>query len=146
MKETLDTRAYVSILKGLAEDGHEVSMTIVGSSMSPFMIQGRDKIFFSKPDGALKRGDMVFYQRANGQFVMHRIIRVKDGGFYMVGDAQTEIEGPILREQIFAKITTVERKGKTLTEKDFWWRFFEGPWLCLLPLRNVISRLYGQIK
>ena len=121
-------------------------MTIVGSSMSPFLIHGRDKIFFSKPDGVLKRGDMVFYQRANGQFVMHRIIQVKDSGFYMVGDAQTEIEGPILREQIFAKITRVERKGKTLTEKDFCWRFFEGPWLVLLPLRNVISRLYVQIK
>ena len=146
MMETLDTRKYVSILKSIVEDGHEASMTIVGSSMAPFLIHNRDKIYFSKPDRPLKRGDMVFYQRTNGQFVMHRIINVKDDGFYMIGDAQTEIEGPIKREQIFARITRVERKGKTLTDKDFWWKFFEGAWLSLYTLRPIVIKLYGYKK
>lgn len=145
MDGPLDTRKYVSILKDLVEEGHEVSMTIVGSSMAPFLIHGRDKIFFSKPEETLKRGDMVFYQRDNDQFVMHRIIRVKDDGYYMVGDAQTEIEGPIKQVQIFAKITRVERNGKTLTDKDFWWRFFAGPWLSLMPLRPIISKISSRI-
>lgn len=120
MMETLDTRKHVSILKSIVEDGHEASMTIVGSRMAPFLIHNRDKIYFSKPYKPLKRGDMVFYQRTNGQYVMHRIINVKDDEFYMIGDVQTEVEGPIKREQIFAKITRVERKGKTFTNKDFW--------------------------
>lgn len=146
MAGPLDTRKYVSILKDLVEEGHEVSMTIVGSSMAPFLIHGRDKIFFSKPEDTLKRGDMVFYQRDNDQFVMHRIIRVKDDGYYMVGDAQTAIEGPLNREQIFAKITKVERKGKLLTESSFWWRFFQGPWLWARPMRPLILKIYGWIR
>ena len=143
MNTTLDTRKFVSILKGIVEDGHEVSMTIVGSSMSPFLIHNRDKIYFTKPDSPLKRGDMVFYQRSNGQYVMHRIINAKKDGYYMVGDAQIKIEGPIDENQIFAIVTKVVRKGKTILPGNFWWKFFSGPWLTLLPLRPMITKLYG---
>lgn len=146
MDGPLDTRKYVSILKDLVEEGHEVSMTIVGSSMAPFLRHESDKIFFAAPDGPLKKGDMVFYQRANGRFVMHRIAKVQADSYYMVGDAQTEIEGPLNREQIFAKITKVERKGKMLTEGDFSWSFFQGPWLWVRPLRPLILKVYGWIR
>ena len=35
---TVDTREYVSILRELVQEGKEVSMTIAGSSMSPFSV------------------------------------------------------------------------------------------------------------
>ena len=142
----VDTREYVSALRELTEEGHQVSMIVSGVSMNPFLGHLRDKIYFSKPDRPLRRGDMVFYQRINGQFVMHRIWKVKPDGYYIVGDAQTQIEGPIRPEQIFARITKVERKGKILTDGDFWWDFFAGTWLTLRPFRGVILRLYGLLK
>ena len=64
----------------------------------------------------------------------------------MVGDAQTEIEGPVSREQIFALISKVERRGKMITEGNFWWEFYKGPWLRLRPLRPSILKIYGWIK
>ena len=42
---------------------------------------------------------------------MHRIYNVKNEEYYLIGDAQTVIEGPIQREQIFAIIIKVKRKG-----------------------------------
>ncbi|MBR5475043.1 MAG: S24/S26 family peptidase [Lachnospiraceae bacterium] len=137
----IDTRTYVSMLRELVEEGREVSMVITGSSMSPFLIHERDTIFFQKPDRKLKRGDMVFYQRVNGQFVMHRIYRVRPDGYDIVGDAQQEIERGILREQIFALVTKVERKGKMLKPGDFLWEFFAGIWLFVLPIRHVLMRI-----
>ena len=89
---------------------------------------------------------MVFYQRDNGQFVMHRIWKKKSDGYYMIGDAQTEIEGPLREDQIFALITKVQRKGKWIGPGDFWWKFFEHIWLCIIPLRRVLMFLYGKIK
>lgn len=142
-RRLVDTREYVDVLRGLTEEGKEVSMLVAGSSMNPFLIHYRDTIFFKKPDRALRRGDMVFYQRETGQYVMHRILRVKPEGLYIVGDAQTEIEGPVKPEQVFAVITRVKRKGKMIGPDDFWWKFFEGPWLCIVPLRRVIMRLYA---
>lgn len=51
----VDTREYVSVLKGLVEEGHEVSLLIAGSSMSPFLIHQRDYIYFKQPDRMLKK-------------------------------------------------------------------------------------------
>lgn len=139
----VDTREYVSVLKELVEEGKEVRMLISGSSMSPFLIHARDSIFFSAPDGPLKTGDMVFYRRTSGQYVMHRICRVRPEGYYLVGDAQTAVEGPIKREQIFARINKVERKGKLLAPGCFWWEFFEHVWIRMIPVRPLFVRVYA---
>ena len=143
---TVDTREYVSMLRELTEEGREVSMLIAGSSMNPFLIHQRDSICFRKPDRELKKGDMVFFQRPDGAFVMHRIWKVKPEGYYIVGDAQTEIEGPVRREQIFAIVTKVCRKGKWLGPGDFWWEFFEHVWIRLVPWRRKLMRGYAVFR
>jgi len=142
-RRRVDTKEYVDVLRGLTEEGKEVSMLVAGSSMNPFLIHYRDTIFFKKPDRPLRRGDMVFYQRESGQYVMHRILHVKPEGLYIVGDAQTEIEGPVHPDQVFAVITRVKRKGKMIGPGDFWWKFFEGPWLNIVAFRHIIMRLYA---
>lgn len=146
LMKTIDTRAYVSALKSLTEEGKEVSMVIAGSSMSPFLIHERDSICFKKPDRRLKKGDMVFYQRANGQYVMHRICKVKKDGYYIVGDAQQEIEGPVSECQIFARITKVNRNGKWAQPGDFWWEFFEHIWIHMIPFRRKIIKTYAAVN
>ena len=104
----LDTDAYVSALRDLVNEGKECRLLISGSSMAPFLVHERDSIIFSKPQRELQRGDMVFYQRETGQFVMHRILHVKPEGLYIVGDAQTEIEGPVNPSQVFAVVTKAQ--------------------------------------
>lgn len=142
----LDTAAYVGTLKALVEEGHEVSLLISGSSMAPFLIHHRDTIYFKAPDRELKPGDMVFYQRSSGQYVMHRIRFVKADGYYLIGDGQQITEGPIAREQIFALVTAVKRKGKVIRPGDFWWEFFARVWLRIVPLRGIVSRLYARLS
>lgn len=143
--KVVDTREYVSVLRELTEEGKEVSLIISGSSMSPFLIHQRDYIYFKKPDRELKKGDMVFYQRDSGQFVMHRIWKVRPDGYYIIGDAQTVIEGPVRRDQIFALITKVQRKGKWLEPGDFWWEFFEHIWIHMIPIRRKIMKIYAKV-
>jgi hypothetical protein len=141
----LDTQEYVSMLKELVEEGHQVSLLISGSSMLPFLIHHRDTIYFQKPDRELQVGDMVFYRRSNGKYVMHRICRIRPEGFYMIGDGQKEIEGPLNREQIFGLVTAVKRKGKLIQPGNFWWEFFARVWPRIIPLRGIISRIYSKL-
>jgi hypothetical protein len=138
----LDTDAYVSALRDLVNEGKECRLLISGSSMAPFLVHERVSIIFSKPQRELQRGDMVFYQRETGQFVMHRILHVKPEGLYIVGDAQTEIEGPVNPSQVFAVVTKAQRKGKWIGPGDFWWWFFRTVWLRLVPVRKIILKLY----
>jgi signal peptidase len=143
--KVIDTREYVSVLKQLTDDGREVSMRIAGNSMAPFLSHERDTIFFRKPEAKLKKGDMVFFKRRNGQYIMHRIHHVKPDGYYIVGDAQCMIEGPVAGEQIFAVVTKVIRKGKTIQPGDFWWEFFRHVWLHMIPLRRPVMALYTKL-
>ena len=138
----VDTQEYVSMLKDLVEEGHQVSLLIAGSSMAPFLIHHRDTVYFKKPDRELKVGDIVFYRRANGRYVMHRIRWIRQDGYYMIGDGQTQTEGPLKREQIFGLITAVKRKDKLIRPGDFWWEFFARVWLRIIPLRGAVRRLY----
>lgn len=142
----LDTSEYVSMLRELAESGHEVSVPIRGGSMSPFLEDGRDTAYFSAPQRELRVGDIVFFQRENGAYILHRICRIADGGYYIVGDAQLNPEGPVPRESIFGLVTQVRRKGKTLSQGDFVWDFFAGFWLRKLPKRERLLKLYGYLR
>lgn len=144
-KRVIDTREYVSALQELTEEGREVSMVIAGGSMVPFLVHERDIISFKKPDRELKVGDMVFFQRSNGDYIMHRIWKVKTDGYYIVGDAQEDIEGPVKREQIFAIVTKVRRKGKWIEAGNFWWEFFEHIWIKMVPLRRVVLKIYNLV-
>lgn len=144
--KVVDTREYMSVFRELTEKGKEVSVVISGNSMSPFLVHGRDSIYFKKPDRNLRKGDMVFYQRNNGQFVMHRICKVEKDEYYLVGDAQQEIEGPLKRKQIFAIVTRVCRKGKWIRPGDFWWEFFARIWIRVIPFRHGLLRIYRVLR
>ena len=143
----VDINEYLPVLQELTEQGKEVSLLITGNSMVPFLVHQRDHIFFKKPDRPLKKGDMVFYRRANGQYVMHRICRIcPDGSLDLVGDAQTVIEHGVQPQQVFGLITRVRRKGKLLGPGDFWWEFFRRVWLRAIPLRGILLRAYTALK
>ena len=138
----MDIDAYMPVLQELRAQGQSVSLTVTGESMSPFLRHGRDQIRLAAVTVPPKRGDMVFFRRRNGQYIMHRVLRrMPDGNYAIIGDGQQQVEAPIAPEQIFAVVTQVCRKGTWIGPKAFWWRFFAGPWLTLLPLRPLLRRM-----
>lgn len=128
--------------EALLREGAELPLVISGGSMLPFLAPGRDSVLLKSPDRPLRRGDIVFYRRRNGMYVLHRLIRIRNGQCWMVGDAQTLIEGPLSEDCIFAYVTCVQRKGKTERPGTFWWEFFCTVWLWVTPLRRYILAVY----
>ena len=141
---TVNIYEYMPVLIDIINQGKEANLVITGSSMTPFLCHHRDTIIISKPDAPFKKGDMVFYTRKSGQYVMHRIHHIdKNGDLFIVGDAQTEIEGPIHPDQVFGIIHKVIRKGKVITKGDFWGDFFEKVWIRLVPIRPLLRKIYS---
>lgn len=91
----VDTQEYMKMIRALLEDGQEVSMIVTGNSMRPFLKHGRDKICMKKTDRKLRKGDIVFYRRENGQYVMHRILKCGDQSYTLLGDGQIVPESGI---------------------------------------------------
>lgn len=145
--KVVDTGGYLSMLRELLEQGHEVGLPVAGSSMTPFLGDGRDQVFLRAPDRPLRRGDIVLYQRDNGSYVLHRLYRVHgsgdDAACDIVGDAQSEIERGVRRGQIFAVVTRARRKGKLISPGCCYWWFFQNVWIGMVPLRRPVMRLYA---
>lgn len=137
--------AYLPVLEALLRDGKKVNLRISGSSMSPFLIHQRDVVYLSPVEKPLRRGDIVFYRRSSGQYVLHRIHHIGKDGLYIVGDAQVEIEGPVQPDQVFGVVHQVLRKGKRLDRHNFWWQFFEKVWIRIVPLRYLLWGCYGKL-
>ena len=136
-RRIVDIHTYLPVLIDIIKSGKDVSVTVTGSSMAPFLAHLRDSIIVSPPPRQFHRGDMVFFQRQDSSYVMHRIHHLKEGKLYLVGDNQTEIEGPIDPEQVFGIVCKVIRNGKLLQKGDFWWDFFEKAWIRIVPLRSA---------
>ena len=94
--------------------GGEVSIPITGISMYPTLKQGRDYAVLFKAPEHLKKGDIPFYRRENGQFVLHRVVGEDENGYILCGDNQTEKEYGVKREWIIAILIAVERDGKRI--------------------------------
>ena len=146
----IDTSEYVSAILSILEEGKEVPLPVKGSSMTPFLADGRDRVFLKKAPERLRRGDIILYQRDNGVYVLHRICRIRKHGtarlYDLVGDAQTRIEHDIRRDQIHAKAVRIERKGVLKTPGTFYWWFFQHIWVSIIPMRHLVLHLYSVIR
>lgn len=144
--KVMDPEQLIPQLLELLEETDPVPLVITGGSMTPFLVHGRDTVYLSKITTPPKRGDMILYRRDNGRYILHRVYRVEDGQYTMVGDAQTLLESGIRRDQMLAVVSAVCRKEKLLKKGDFWWDFFETHWLRLLPVRSPIRGAYTRLK
>lgn len=140
-------------IEKLLSEGNSIQFKPQGWSMYPTLTPGRDEVIVSPIDAEkrLKRGDVVLYRRwkENGEkdiLVLHRIWKVSKQGIYLVGDNQKEIEGPLVMEQMLGIAEVLIIKGKKISVNNRWYRFRSKIWLCLRPIRPVISKIVAKIK
>lgn len=142
----VDTAALLEEYRVLLETVDTLPLLVSGNSMTPFLVHGRDTVYLTKVKRPLRRGDIVLYRRRNGAYILHRICAAEGDTFSIVGDAQTEIERGVAREQIFAVVCSAVRKERRQEPGCFWWDFFEKVWVRLIPARPVLMRSYGALS
>ncbi|MBE5936668.1 MAG: hypothetical protein E7265_01405 [Lachnospiraceae bacterium] len=118
-----------------------------GYSMFPFFSGYRDILYVSKPDYPLKRGDIALYVRNDNTHVVHRIHHVNFNNdnreYYMLGDNQTFIEGPISETQIIGVVKKINRKGKEiLCDSSKLYITLWKIWIFLRPIRPLFLSLW----
>ena len=132
-------------LLSLLDVAQQVPLVISGSSMYPFLHHRRDTVYLSKVTAPVKRGDMILYRRPGGQYVLHRVIRVGQGSYDLLGDRQTAIEPGVPESRVLAIVTAVRRDGKLLKPGSFLWSFYEKCWIRLIRLRPWLIRGYNLL-
>ncbi len=144
---SLQTGENASIEDVLMQNGVFVSYTR-GVSMLPLIRQGRDAAVLAELERPLKKHDIVLFVRANGDYVLHRIIKIKDDKYTVRGDHQL-VKEQIDEKQILAYAKGIYRDGEYMPIEAFGHKLYILFWVKFTPLRAAclfVRRVIGKIK
>lgn len=127
------------------ENTGRIVYTVRGLSMLPLLRQGRDVVVIEKPKEPLKKYDVVLFRRQTGQYVLHRILKEKDGKYWIVGD--NNVVGEMVSEdQILGVLTSVRRGKRTVKVTDWDYRLYTHLWCDVYPVRFLVLRIRSFIR
>lgn len=126
--------------------GFSVGLCPQGVSMEPLLSGGRDSVILSPVSAPLKKSDIILYRRQNGQFILHRIVGIKNGQYVCQGDNQYVREYPVMPDQVIAVVTSFTRDGRYFEVNDLKYRLYCSFWPFLRLLRRVYRKVQRILK
>lgn len=136
---------YAETISEVLESGGEFRIYPKGTSMLPLLRAGIDSVVLEKPSGDLKRGDIAFYIRDNGAYVLHRVIKSEKNSYTLCGDNQFVLEKGITNLNIIGVVTRIYRGEKLITAKNLGYRIYMLIWRSFF-LRRVCLKLRRMFK
>lgn len=136
------------ILERLAAGG-TVKFTPRGISMTPMILGGRDQVILAPLTDKLKKYDLPLYQRDDGHYVLHRILKTGET-YTCIGDNQFFYETGIRPDQMLAVAVGFVRKGRKYSVNQLRYRAYCRFWHYTRGIRHcwryAKSRLRGLFK
>lgn len=143
-KKTISLSELYPIIQEQLESNGTVQMPITGTSMIPLLVWGRDSVELRKCENAQK-GDIIFYRRDDGHFVLHRIIGKNENGFILCGDNQWVKEYGIEDRHIIGVVKAITRNGKNFSVDNKFYQLYSKIWTSILPLRRYFLFIIRRI-
>lgn len=144
-KLTVSLDELYPIIKEQLESGGTVQLPITGTSMLPLLVWGRDSVELIKAE-RYNKGDIIFYRRDDGHFVLHRIVEKNGKDYILCGDNQWVKEMGIEDRHIIAVVKSVTRKGKRFEVDNPVYKLYSKFWVAILPCRRLILVPCRKIK
>ena len=137
----------IDIIEEVIGSGGEFRLFPKGVSMRPLLVQGRDSVILRKRKGIpAKKHDIAFYKRLDGQFVLHRVMKIKkDGTYVMCGDNQFAFEEGIVPAQIIGYVSDIYRGEKKFSVRALKYRAYVFVWT-KMPIRRTIVWIRSFFK
>ena len=138
-QEVFSLAEYDETIREVLESGGAFRIYPRGTSMLPLLREGVDSVLLEKPDGTLKKGDIAFYRRDNGSYILHRVIKSGDS-YIMCGDNHLTLENGIEQRHIIGRVCTIYRNDKKISTNGLRYRLY-----CLLWRSFLIRRVYFRL-
>ena len=111
-----------------------------GVSMLPMLRQGKDAVELSPMPERLKKYDLPVYRRKSGQYVMHRVVAVKEDHYICLGDNTLKFEH-IYPEQMIGVVSAFKRGNKRIEVDNPGYQLYCRLWRPTRPLRLLIYQI-----
>lgn len=125
--------------------GQKVKFSPRGISMLPMIRQGIDSVTLSPVPEKLKKYDIPLYQRKDGHYVLHRVVKVEDT-YTCIGDNQFIFEPGLEHSQMIAVVTGFSRGEKEHGVTEWRYRLYCRIWHYSRPVRHFWRRAKGRIR
>lgn len=133
------------ILKSVLESNSCIKLNVTGNSMYPLLRNNIDAVILMKKAN-ISKYDILLYQRKNGDYILHRVVKIKNNVLSMAGDYETTIECPIYQQQVIATVASFYRNGKHISCTNMLYRLYNFIWVALLPKRRVILNKLKKMR
>ncbi len=108
-----------------------------GSSMEPLFRNHRDMVIISKPERAIKKYDVVLYPKGEEDYILHRVIAVREDCYIIRGD-NTFVKERVPKCVVIGILTEFNRKGRRHSVRDLSYRVYSRVWCWLYPMRALL--------
>ena len=129
----------------LAQTG-KLIYTNKGDSMMPLIKQDRDLLVIKPVNGRLKKYDVPLYRRDSGQYVLHRILKVRKDDYVICGDNRWSKEYGISDRHIIGVLTAVVRDGRVVSFESWKYKLYVHLWCDFFPVRALITHVISKLK
>lgn len=116
-----------------------------GISMLPMLRQGIDSVVLSPVPEKLKKYDIPLYQRDDGKYILHRIVKVGET-YTCIGDNQFDYETGVRHDQVIAVVTSFTRGQRLHSVNELPYRLYCRFWHYSRGLRHFWRRGIGWLK
>ena len=123
-----------------------ITYTCRGVSMLPLLRQKQDLFTVTKKQGRCKKYDVVLYKRADGAYVLHRVVKVCKDSYVILGDNCLNKEYGIREQDILGIMTSFVRDGKEHWVEARGYRMYSKIWYLLYPVRRMGKLLKIRIR
>ncbi len=143
-KQLFSINDLMPVIKETIASGSSIRFTVTGISMSPLLINRRDSVVLSAPRD-IKKYDIVLHQRANGDYILHRVIGKKGDILTIAGDNEIQKEKDVNVSCVIGKVVSFTRKGKCYNGSELWYKIYSRAWLLIFPFRYIVMAFLRAI-
>lgn len=148
MSDLIYLSEYDSLIREILSSGGEFRLYPRGTSMLPLLRQGRDSVSLRSLERSPQKFDILFYQRLDGSYVLHRVKEVSSAGLILWGDNQYRLEYGVKNNQIIGYAARIFRDDHELDCHSLSYRIYLRLWQFktirrfLLPIVYRVRRIH----
>ena len=128
MSDPIYIAEYDGLIREVLATGGEFRIYPHGTSMLPLIRQGIDSVALRTLDRPPRKYDILFYQRKDGSYILHRVKEVTPQGLVMWGDNHTLLEYGITEADIIGYAARIFRGERELDCRSLPYRMYLWVW------------------
>lgn len=145
MSDPITIAEYDGLIREVLSSGGEFRLYPHGVSMLPLIRQGRDSVALRALHRPPRAKDILFYQRRDGSYVLHRVKAVTPEGMILWGDHQYVLEHGVQPDQVIGYAARIFRDDHEVDCRSWKYRAYLWVWQ-FMALRSLVLRIAYHVR